>query len=164
MNSPADGCQRTGQPKWLQLTAKAMKSWSAVRRSQAAVLAVIPAQGSGDESRKSTAEVSPTLKSPTVPTVRQTPGSLRNSGAKMNPISGNVTIPAPTPASAKEIFSRNLRRVISSRVGSRHGWEDSGLPSFIENLGDPAAQSDSEQAKPSEQDDPRGDDAPENKG
>jgi len=163
MNSPGDGCQRTGQPKWLQLMVKAMKSWSEVRRSQAAVFAVIPAQGSGDASRKSTAEVAPTLKAPTGPTVRQTPGSLRKSGAKMNPISGRVIIPAPTPARAKETFSRNLRRVISSRVGSRHGWEGSGLLSFMENFGDPAAQRNREQAKPSEQDDPRGDDAPENK-
>jgi hypothetical protein len=118
--------------------AKAMKSRSPVRRSQAAVFAVIPAQGSGDASRNSTEEVSPTLKSPTEPTVRQTSGSLRYNGAKMNPIIGSVTIAAPTPASAKETLPRNIRRVISPRFDSRQDWEGSGLLSFMENLSDPA--------------------------
>ena len=48
MNNCASGRQRTGQPRWVQLMEKAVKLSVFSRRSQAAVLAVTPAQGSGE--------------------------------------------------------------------------------------------------------------------
>ena len=72
MNSPASGSHRTGHPRWVQLTVNATNVPSGSRRSQAAVRATTPAQGSGEESGKSTFTVIPGRKLSTAPTGRHT--------------------------------------------------------------------------------------------
>src|ERR1700722_13536163 len=112
MNNCASDRQRTGQPKWVQLVEKAVKLSALSRRSQAAVLAVTPAQGRGEDCRKGTATVSPILKESTLPTGRQTGGKVLKRGLKIKPIMGIPTTAVIKPARVKISLSKKLRREI----------------------------------------------------
>src|ERR1044071_7221945 len=140
MNRSASCSQRTGQPKCVQLTENAMKSASFTRRSQSAVLAVMPAHGSGDGSVTVTVTVLPTSKSAILPTEIHLPVVLRKIGATTKPTSGIPRMAAHTPLSPIQSFSRNRRRVISSSESFRgSGVESLAVTSFTENFVDPAS-------------------------
>src|SRR4051794_38515770 len=96
MNSLAFSSQRTGQPRWAQLTEKAMNSVSVARLSQAELFDVTPAQGSGDASTNTTLTVSPTLNELSFPTLRHSRGVSRKSGATTNATPGNEMAAPPT--------------------------------------------------------------------
>ena len=97
MKSFASGSHRTGQPRCVQFAAKATKVFSSARRSHAAVRAVTPAHGSGDESANVTSTVDPMVKSSTLPTSRQIRGARFQSGARMKPTMGVAIAMAATP-------------------------------------------------------------------
>src|SRR5229473_1652836 len=108
MNKLACASHRTGHPRCEQLTANATNPPDFRRRSHAAVIAVTPAQATGDGSRNLTLTVSPGLKLSTAPTARHTSGSGASSGPRMNPTTGIPTITAATVESA--IQSRPMKR------------------------------------------------------
>src|SRR5277367_663876 len=155
--------QRTGQPRCAQLTENATNSSSFSRRSQAAVLAVTPAQGRGEASRKVTFTVSPTLNSPFLPTLRHVVADLRKSGATMNPRSGTPRIAADAAPSATLKRARRRRRALSSGgTASGQGWSVGSC--FMSDVTNPACEGDGEEEHPHARDVRRGDDPPEQKG
>src|SRR5664279_4704301 len=140
MNRLASFNQRTGQPRCVQVMAKAINSSSLSRRNQAAVLAVTPAQGSGEASSKTTEDVSPILNPSTLPTERHTAGGFRNNGAKMKPINGTLSIKVPIPPAARLKRARNFR--LESSAGESGQPVDAGsvFGSFMTNVSDPSRQ------------------------
>ena len=97
MKSFASGSHLTGHPRCVQLAANATKFVSSIRRSHAAVRAVTPAHGSGEESANDTSTVDPIVKSFTLPTGRQMRGARFQSGERMNPTIGVAMITAAMP-------------------------------------------------------------------
>src|SRR5438270_11512020 len=114
MKSLAPSTHRTGQPRWRQLMLKAMNWFSPTRRSHAAVFAVIPDQGSGEGSVKSTLTVCPIANASTLPTGRQREGAGRTSGASTNPSTGMPANAPIAPAAATVIRVNTRRREISA--------------------------------------------------
>src|SRR5512142_576302 len=110
MKSFASESHRTGQPRCVQLRAKAMKLPPGLRRSQAPVRAETPAQTSGEASSNATSTVRPGSNRSAGPTARQTSGTLRKSGATRNPRMGTPTSAAPRPPQAVARAARNRRR------------------------------------------------------
>src|SRR5580704_8363559 len=158
MKMRAPGIQRTGQPRWAQLTENAMNSRSPVRRSHAALLAVIPAHGSGEASTRLTFVVSPSLKSPTLPTVRQTMGPFWSRGARVNPTSGTASPPHPVP-SPTQTRARKRRRSGDSGAALAASPGES-LFRVMNDLSDPVKQGVEEQHAADERHHERADEAP----
>src|SRR5579884_759274 len=96
---PPSAIQLTGQPRWVQLTAKTVKSlaWLLFRRTQTAVLAVSPAQGSGDGSWKDTSTVWPAAYFAAGPSEIHSFAVGRISGLNKYP---RIGTPTTAPASA----------------------------------------------------------------
>src|SRR5579859_5609647 len=162
MKSRAPGIQRTGQPKCAQFTENAMNSRSAVRRSHAAVLAVMAAQGSGEASTRLTFVVSPILKSAILPTARQTMGLFCRSGARVKPTIGTASPPHPAP-SPTQTRARKRRRsgdggASASRCRSRS--PGGSLLRVMHNLSDPLPKGVKQQRAADEDEDERTDEAP----
>src|ERR1039458_1352670 len=111
-----------------------MNCCSLTRRSHAAVWAVTPAQGSGEDSRKDTFTVDPILKSSILPTVRHIWGVFRR--PSRNAKLGTATRAAPMELKAILRRTRNFRRLFSvqfrqpisdgtldRKIGRAAGWE-----------------------------------------
>src|SRR6185437_16978344 len=166
MKIRAPGIQRTGQPRCEQFTAKATKSLSPVRRSQAALLAVMPAQGSGDASIRLTLVVSPTLKSASLPTARQAMGTFWKSGPRVNPTIGTprAAHPAPSPT-----LTRARKRRLSGETGSALSgplpgslsgtFGGSSLSCVMRDISDPVQEGSGQQRQPHEAHDEGADEA-----
>src|SRR6266850_186587 len=169
MKSFAPSTQRTGQPRCRQLMLKAMNSLSLTRRSQAAVFAVMPDQGSGEGSVNSTLIVSPKPKESTVPTLRHWAFAGRSIGAMRKPTTGTPTRAAIAAAQAALTREKNRRRLISSDA---HGLPlrvmstclSMLLSPALSNLADPQPQPADEEDKASGGHDRRSHNPPENHG
>src|SRR5271168_2188295 len=97
---------------------------SLVRRSQAAVFAVIPDQGNGEGSVNSTFTVSPILNESRLPTALQFCGGRRTSGASTNPITGTPARSVMALPAAAVTNTKNFRRLTS-------GSTDDPLPGLL---------------------------------
>src|SRR5579864_1842774 len=159
MKRRASGNHRTGQPRCVQFTAKAANSLSPVRRSHAALWAVMPAQGRGDASVRVTTVVSPILKSPSLPTARQTIGTFRRSGARTNPTNGTPSAPHPAPSPT---LTRAKKRRLSGEMASEVSGSVVGgsLLWVMANLSDPVQEGSAEHGHSDEADEERAHDAP----
>src|SRR4029453_3750861 len=156
MNSSASSSHRTGQPRCMQLTEKAMKLSWLTRRNQTALFAVTPAHGSDEGSVTVTATVLPILKTWGLPSVTHSLGTFRKKGATMNPTNGTPIIAVQRPTSAMESFSKNRRRLISSGV-SVSGADDESLGLvFMANFRDPTGKRCDEEDDTDEPNDPGG--------
>lgn len=113
MNNLAPEIHLTGQPRWAQLTEKAVNFSLSSLLSQAAVIAVTPAQGSGEGSSYETFTVSPMLKSLICPTCLQIGSGFLNIGASIDPITGIPTIAAAMLPSVMQSLVKNSLRLHS---------------------------------------------------
>src|SRR5579871_1681907 len=104
MNNSASASQRTGQPMCVQLTENAINSSALSRRNHAALLAVMPAHGSGDGSEIETSTVFPISNSSTFPTGIHLLGTLRNNGATTKPTIGTAMTIVHNPVHAIAIL------------------------------------------------------------
>src|SRR4051812_10212152 len=165
MKSLAPSTQRTGHPKCRQLMLKAMNSLSLMRRSHAAVLAVMPDPGSGDGSVNATWTVWPMRKESTLPTSRHWGRAGRTIGATRKPTTGTPARAAIAAAQAMLSREKNRRRVIL--------WASHGLPPIVTSTrwcmlfpptsrdgADPQRQSADEQDEAADRHDGRRRDAP----
>src|SRR6266853_6474516 len=164
MKRSASSSQRTGQPRWVQLAEKAMKLSSVTRRSQTPLFAVTPAQGSDEGSVTVTATVLPIWKSSGLPIVTHSRGTFRKSGATINPINGTPTIAVQSPTRPMESFSKNRRRLISSGVSVNGAEDDSVRFVSMANFRDPTGKRCDAESNTDQQNDPGGDQPPEEKG
>src|SRR5262249_28414359 len=119
-------------------------SFSLSRRTQTAVRAVWPAQGSDDGSSIATARVSPILNSSSRPTSRQTRGTGLISGLSRYETIGTATTAPASPLSASETRLRKRRPSTCSATGE---------------LAEPAGQRPDEQQRAGQAEDQAGQDA-----
>src|SRR5258706_1277931 len=169
MKSFAPSTHRTGHPKCRQLMLKAMNSLSLTRRSQAAVFAVMPDQGSGEGSVNSTLTVSTMPKDSNFPTPRHWAFAGRRIGAMRNPTTGRPTRAPMAAAQAALRRVKNRRRLISSDA---HGFPLKVILTCVSmlfspalsNLADPSPQPADEDDKAAGGHDRRSHDAPKNHG
>src|SRR6266567_1362647 len=164
MKRSAPSSHRTGHPRWVQLTEKAMKLFSLTRRSQTPLFAVTPAQGSDEGSVTVTATVFPIWKSSGLPIVTHSRGTFRKNGATMNPIRGTPTIALQSPMRPIDSFSKNRRRLISSGVSVGGADDKSVRLVFMANFRNPTGKRCDEENNTDEPNDPGGDQAPKDKG
>src|SRR5215470_8416299 len=155
MNKSASGSQRTGQPRCVQLAEKAMKLSSLTRRNQTPLFAVTPAHGNDEGSVTVTATVLPIWKSFDLPMVTHSRGTFRKKGATMNPTNGTPTIALQSPTRPIDSFSKNRRRLISSRVSVGADDESVRLV-FMANFRDPTGKRCEEEDDANEPNNPGG--------
>src|SRR5438309_350222 len=164
MNSAAPGSHRTGQPRWVQLTEKAMNESWVSRRSHAAVRATTPAQGSGEASIKDTLTVVPIWNDSTRPTARHACGCRSKNGASRKPTNGTPMTAAPTAETAIVSLARKSLRVSGpgGRRGSGRGSAVTAVPAqIVPHLTDPPGGGEAQERHARDDDEPRGDDAEE---
>ncbi len=142
-----------------------MKFCSSSRRSQAALFAEMPAQGSEEGSVMVTLTVLPISNSATLPSGSHWSGGLRKSGAITKPTSGTPRTAAQRPPRASDSFSKKRRRDISSGKGGTAPHFDSlGAISFTANFGDPSGERGDKKSGSDGENDPRGNEAPKEEG
>jgi hypothetical protein len=136
-----------------------MNSRSPVRRSHAALFAVIPAHGSGEASMRLTFVVSPSLKSATLPTTRQTTGTFPTRGPRVKPTSGTASAPHPAP-SPTQTRARKRRRSGDTAGASAGSMARSSLSCVTRDLSDPVEERMKEQGATGKAHHVRADEAP----
>jgi hypothetical protein len=82
----------------------------------------------------------------------------------MKPTNGTPTIAVHSPTKAIESFSKNRRRLISSKVSVNGGDDESVSFVFMANLCDPTGKRCREEGNADEQNDPGSDQSPKEKG
>src|SRR4029453_14154232 len=116
MNRPDCGNQRTGQPRWAQLTANTWNWSPSIRRPQHAVSAAWPSVGVTYGLRNIASRVSPSGKSVTAPSVTQERypfARLRVPEEKRNCPIGTANAAPTNPLNRIPSFMKSPRRVIN---------------------------------------------------
>src|SRR6185437_5761125 len=164
MKSWAFSSQRTGQPRCVQLTAKAVKVWSSLCLSQAADLVSMPAYCSASALSKLTRLVVPMGKSSMWPTARQKVRLRSSSGATRAATTGTAMTAALMAAMLR--LSRVMNSVRPMLALSASCFSFSSISSLVfmtENVY-PTYEGDDEYQESTYGEDPSGDEAPGDEG